>query len=71
MQNFCRVNFWRLVARYGIGREKFGESGLSRVVYMATFKSLVGKILAGLDKSAESTKICTICRVGVVTFKSN
>ena len=51
MQNFGRVIFWRLVARHAIGGEKFGESsttGLSRIVYMVTFKNLAGKILAGL-----------------------
>ena len=32
-------------------------TGLSRIVYMVTFKNLVGKILAGLDKSAKSVKI--------------
>ena len=39
--------------------KNFGESsttGLSHI-YMVTFKSLAGKILAGLDKSAESAKI--------------
>ena len=49
MQNFGRVNFWWLVARRTIGREKFGESsttGLSCIVYMVTFKNLAGKILA-------------------------
>ena len=47
VQNF---DFWWLVARHGIGGEKFGEfstTGLSRIVYMVTFKSLAGKILAG------------------------
>ena len=45
-----------VVARHAIGGEKFGESsttGLSRIVYMVTFKSLAGKILAGLDKSGK------------------
>ena len=56
-QNFGRVNFWKLVARHTNGREKFGKSsttGLSCIVYMVTFKNLVGKILAGLPK------FCTI-----------
>ena len=47
-QNFGRVNFWRLVARHAIGGENFGKSsttGLSHIVYMITFKNLVGKIL--------------------------
>ena len=51
-QNFGRVNFWRLVARHVIGGEKFGESsttGFAHIVYMVMFKSLAGKILAGLD----------------------
>ena len=59
-QNFGRVNFWRLVARHAIDGEKFGKSsttGLSCIVYMVTFKSLAGKILTGLDKSAKSAKI--------------
>ena len=53
---FGGVNFWWLVVRHAIGGEKFGESSttglLCIVVYMVTFKNLVGKILAGLDKSA-------------------
>ena len=52
-QNFGRVNFWRLVARHAIGREKFGTTGLLCIVYMVTFKNLVGEILADLDKSAK------------------
>ena len=60
-QNFVRINFlWQLVTRHAIGGEKFGESsttGLSCIVYMVMFKSLAGKILAGLDKSAKSAKI--------------
>ena len=71
-QNFGRVNFWKLVARHTNGRENFGKSsttGLSCIVYMVTFKNLVGKILAGLDKF---TKIlhyailhvcCVACRI--------
>ena len=49
-QSFGRVNFWQLIVRHAIGREKFGKSsttGLPRIVYMVTFKSLAGKILAG------------------------
>ncbi len=56
VQNFGRINFWWLVARHAIGREKFAKSsttGLSRIVYIVTFKNLAGKILAGLDKSAK------------------
>ena len=50
------VNFWWLIARQAIDGRKFGKSsttGLSRIVYMVKFKSLAGKILTGLDKSAK------------------
>ena len=63
MQNFGRVNFWRLVARHTIGGEKFGESsttGIHKPAHVPCLKNLAGKILAGLDKSVPPPKFCAI-----------
>ena len=54
MQNFGRINFWRLVARHAIGGEKFGESsttGIHKSTHVSCLKIWRG--LAGLDKSTK------------------
>ena len=47
-QNFGRVNFWRLVARHAIGREKFGESsttGIHKSTHVSCLQIWRGKLL--------------------------
>ena len=55
-QNFGRVNFWQLVARHAIWQGKIWRiqhNWYSQVRTHLMFKNLVGKILAGLDKSTK------------------